>query len=268
MSAIPTLFCIDDNPRYLPLLRVAVRSLRKTQGADAPCLYVYAGDNPWLLDSLDSERIPCARYTPSLDKATIPQHFHRAISAFLKLELALLPELADTGATPRAKGISSIFTAPSPGKPGVPCGESCASTASGPCARRGKTFCTRTRCTLLKNGKRRTDKEPDASIQDIAHGVDLHAVEFHLVMQVRPRRAARTADKADNVAAFHLLAFTRGNALHMRVLCGNGTAVLYFNAQAVRSVSSGEYHRSLARGDNRRAGTSADIKPFVKLDPP
>ena len=95
MNTIPTLFCIDDNPRYLPLLRVAVRSLRETQGADAPCLCVYAGNDSSLLDSLDRERIPYARYTPMLDKATIPQRFHRAIGAFLKLELALLPELAD-----------------------------------------------------------------------------------------------------------------------------------------------------------------------------
>jgi len=95
VNAIPTLFCIDDNPRYLPLLRVAVRSLREAQGADAPCLCVYAGNAPSLLDSLDRERIPCARYTPVLDRAAIPQRFHRAIGAFLKLELALLPELAD-----------------------------------------------------------------------------------------------------------------------------------------------------------------------------
>jgi hypothetical protein len=91
VNAIPTLFCIDDNPRYLPLLCVAVRSLRAVQGADAPCLCVYAGNDSALLNSLERERIPCARYTPVLDKAAIPQRFHRAIGAFLKLELALLP---------------------------------------------------------------------------------------------------------------------------------------------------------------------------------
>jgi hypothetical protein len=95
VSDVPTLFCIDDNPRYLPLLRVAVRSLRKVQGADAPCLCVYAGKDQSLLDSLDREGIPCARHTPILDRATIPPRFHRAIGAFLKLELALLPQLAD-----------------------------------------------------------------------------------------------------------------------------------------------------------------------------
>ena len=94
MSAVPVLFCVDDNPRYLPLLRVAVRSLREVQGVDAPCLCVYAGNDRSLLDSLEREHIPCARYTPVLDKAAIPQRFHRAIGAFLKLELALLPELA------------------------------------------------------------------------------------------------------------------------------------------------------------------------------
>jgi hypothetical protein len=95
VNAVPVLFCIDDNPRYLPLLRVAVRSLRETQGVAAPCLCVYAGSDQALLDSLARERIPCARYTPVLDKTAIPRCFHRAIGAFLKLELALIPELAD-----------------------------------------------------------------------------------------------------------------------------------------------------------------------------
>jgi len=96
VNAVPVLFCIDDNPRYLPLLRVAVRSLRRTQGPDASCLCVYAGNDHNLLAALERERIPCARYTPVLDKTVIPQSFHRAIGAFLKLELALLPELAET----------------------------------------------------------------------------------------------------------------------------------------------------------------------------
>jgi lipopolysaccharide biosynthesis glycosyltransferase len=65
------------------------------QGAQTACLCVYAGNDRALLDSLERERIPCARYIPVLDKASIPQCFHRAIGAFLKLELALLPELAD-----------------------------------------------------------------------------------------------------------------------------------------------------------------------------
>ena len=33
-------FCIDDNPRYLLLLKAAVRSLRALHGPDAPEEYV------------------------------------------------------------------------------------------------------------------------------------------------------------------------------------------------------------------------------------
>lgn len=87
-------FCIDDNPQYLLMLLVAVRSLRALHGDDAPCLCVYAGDDPTILAALEKEHIPVARYAPVLDRATIPQEFHRCIGAFLKLELALVPELA------------------------------------------------------------------------------------------------------------------------------------------------------------------------------
>lgn len=59
-------FCIDDNPRYLMLLKVAVRSLRAVQGAGAPCLCVYAGNSSAVLDALAEENIPLARYRPRL----------------------------------------------------------------------------------------------------------------------------------------------------------------------------------------------------------
>lgn len=88
-------FCIDDNPRYLRLLQVAVRSLRAQQGANAPCLCVYAGSDSLVLKTLAREHIPLARYAPRLSPERIPQEFHRCIGCFLKLELALVPELAD-----------------------------------------------------------------------------------------------------------------------------------------------------------------------------
>lgn len=90
-----TVFCIDDNPRYLRLLQVAVRSLRRVCGGDAPCLCVYAGDDARILETLDRERIPVARYRPQLDRESIPPRFHYCIGCFLKLELALVPELAE-----------------------------------------------------------------------------------------------------------------------------------------------------------------------------
>ncbi len=87
-------FCIDDNPHFLRLLQVAVRSLREHMGEDVPCLCVYAGNNENLLQTLAAEKIPVARYTPILTKECIPPQFHRCIGCFLKLELALVPELA------------------------------------------------------------------------------------------------------------------------------------------------------------------------------
>lgn len=89
-----TVFCIDDNPRYLRLLQVAVRSLRQQHGADAACLCVYAGENPVVLETLARENIPLAAYRPRLTPDRIPSGFHRCIGCFLKLELALVPELA------------------------------------------------------------------------------------------------------------------------------------------------------------------------------
>ncbi len=86
-------FCIDDNPRFLRLLQVAVRSLREHMGADVPCLCVYAGENAHVLESLAAEKIPVARYKPVLSPDKIPPQFHRCIGCFLKLELALVPEL-------------------------------------------------------------------------------------------------------------------------------------------------------------------------------
>lgn len=91
-------FCIDDNPRYLMLLKVAVRSLRAVQGAAAPCLCVYAGHSPGVLAALAEENIPLARYRPRLTPAVLPPQTHANIGCFLKLELALVPELAGDAA--------------------------------------------------------------------------------------------------------------------------------------------------------------------------
>jgi hypothetical protein len=88
-------FCIDDNPRYLLLLKVAVRSLRALHGADVPCLCVYAGQRTDVLDTLEDEAVPLARYTPRLLPELLPQRAQRCVGCFLKLELALVPELRD-----------------------------------------------------------------------------------------------------------------------------------------------------------------------------
>ena len=88
-------FCTDDRPRYLTLLKVAVRSLRHVMGQDAPCLCVYAGDNGATLDLLARERIPVARYTPRLRFDEAGEHVRASRGCFLKLELALVPELAE-----------------------------------------------------------------------------------------------------------------------------------------------------------------------------
>lgn len=88
-------FCIDDNWRFMRLLQVAVRSLRHVAGESVPCLCVYAGENARVLKALAHEGIPVARHAPVLRPETIPVEFHRCIGCFLKLELALTPELAD-----------------------------------------------------------------------------------------------------------------------------------------------------------------------------
>ncbi len=88
-------FCIDDNPRFLRLLQVAVRSLRKVMGDDIPCLCVYAGDDQNVFESLEKDKIPVSRYNPILSRDVIPKNLQYSIGCFLKLELALLPELMD-----------------------------------------------------------------------------------------------------------------------------------------------------------------------------
>ena len=40
-------FCTDDKPRYLTLLKVAVRSLREVMGQDAPCLSTRRNLRTW-----------------------------------------------------------------------------------------------------------------------------------------------------------------------------------------------------------------------------
>ncbi len=86
-------FCIDDNPQFLRLVQVAVRSLRRVMGDAIPCLCVYAGDDAHILAGLAKDSIPVARYKPVLQKDIIPPQFHRCIGCFLKLELCLVPEL-------------------------------------------------------------------------------------------------------------------------------------------------------------------------------
>ena len=88
-------FCLDDKPQYLLLLKGAVRSLRAVHGEDAPCLVVYAGDNERVLNAIKAENIPLARHKPYLHFENMAPCTHRVMGAFLKLELSLLPELAN-----------------------------------------------------------------------------------------------------------------------------------------------------------------------------
>lgn len=87
-------FCIDDNPRYLTLFKAAVRSLRGLH-PDARVACVYAGAQPEVLEAVPAEGAELIRHTPVLSPQVVPPAFHRCIGAFLKLEIALLPELAD-----------------------------------------------------------------------------------------------------------------------------------------------------------------------------
>ena len=116
-----TVFCIDDNPRYLLLLKAAVRSLRALHGDAAPLLCVYGGDDDRVMAEVASERIPLAHYRPRLNKATMPAFTHPVIGCFLRLELSLVPELADDDAvlycdsdTFFLRPLDALFAAPVP----------------------------------------------------------------------------------------------------------------------------------------------------------
>ncbi len=87
-------FCIDDNPHYLMLFKVAVRSLLALH-PNARIVCVYAGSDEALMKDVRQEGAVLARYQPTLTPVIIPPQFHNCIGAFLKLELALIPELAD-----------------------------------------------------------------------------------------------------------------------------------------------------------------------------
>ena len=56
-----------------------------------------------------------------------------------------------------------------------------------------------------------------ALVQDVAHGVDKHAVDSHFIMQVRAGGSARTAHIANQLAAFYLLPLLYGIAVKVRV---------------------------------------------------
>lgn len=87
-------FCIDDNPQYLMLLRVAVRSLLELH-RDIRCVCVYSGADPDTAAAVRAEGAELVLYQrPVLHAGVIPKRFHRALGAYLKLELALVPELA------------------------------------------------------------------------------------------------------------------------------------------------------------------------------
>ncbi len=88
-------FCLDDKPQYLLLLKGAVRSLRAVHGPSVECLAVYGGSNPDVIAGIESENIALARHRPVLNQENMAPCTHRVMGAFLKLELALLPELAN-----------------------------------------------------------------------------------------------------------------------------------------------------------------------------
>ncbi len=89
-------FCLDDKPQYLMLLKGAVRSLRRVHGPDVPCLCVYGGKDQGMAEAVAAEGIPLAWYKkPLLNYDTMDPRTHRVMGAFLKLELSLVPELAD-----------------------------------------------------------------------------------------------------------------------------------------------------------------------------
>lgn len=88
-------FCLDDKPRYLLLLKGAVRSLRAVHGQNVPCLAVYGGNDQNIIEAIKAENIQLALHKPYLTKENMAPCTHHIMGAFLKLELSLLPELAN-----------------------------------------------------------------------------------------------------------------------------------------------------------------------------
>ncbi len=70
-----------------------MRSLRAVQ-PHAECLCVYAGADDALLAALAAENIPVARHKPRITPDALSPKGQRCAGCFLKLELALLPELS------------------------------------------------------------------------------------------------------------------------------------------------------------------------------
>lgn len=87
-------FSLDEKEKYVMLLKGAVRSLRCLYGPKVPVLCVYSGQNERFLSLLEQESIQVARYSPILNRETLPPECHRVLGAYLKLELSLVPELA------------------------------------------------------------------------------------------------------------------------------------------------------------------------------
>ena len=87
-------FCLDTNIRFQLLLAVAIRTLRQTYPRADVCV-ISSGGKEGILDSLHDLNVHLVHYKPFLNESNVPAKYHRAIGAFLKLELAMVPELAE-----------------------------------------------------------------------------------------------------------------------------------------------------------------------------
>lgn len=58
-------------------------------------LCVYAGENKTIIDTVSAESVQLARYQPQLNRSNLPASVCHSIGCFLKLELALVPELVN-----------------------------------------------------------------------------------------------------------------------------------------------------------------------------
>lgn len=87
-------FVLDDKRPYLVLLKAAARSLARLYPDITPDA-VYAGDKDFILDGIREAGINLLRYRPRLTADRLPEDVVPKMGCLLKLELALVPELAD-----------------------------------------------------------------------------------------------------------------------------------------------------------------------------
>src|SRR5437588_792023 len=79
-----------------------------------------------------------------------------------------------------------------------------------------------------------------------------HAVDLHLVMDVRPGAAAGAAEQADLLAHADMLAGRHHDAVEMGIACDNARAVVDIDDATELALRAGEDHGAWRRAEDGR----------------